>query len=300
MTQQYSNYIDAFMRYLRLERNASPHTLDAYARDLRQLGEFLKEQSASGVIELRGVDRLAVRGFMAHLQQLGIGKSSLSRKISTLRSFFKFLRREGVLDNNPARLVSLPRKDNKLPSFLMKEEMELLLSAPNLSTLLGLRDRAILEVLYTTGIRVGGLVGLNREDLDLLGDTVRVREKGKKERLCPLGSYAVRALRNYLRRYPGRGTQTPAPLFLNRSGGRLTARSVETLVDKYIRKSALKKKISPHSIRHSFATHLLDAGADLRAVQELLGHASLSTTQIYTHVSRERLKKVYDRAHPRA
>lgn len=288
------------MRYLRLERNASPHTLDAYSRDLRQLAEFLEEQSPSGTVNLRRVDRLTIRGFMAYLQQEGIGKSSLSRKISALRSFFKFLRREGVLENNPARMISLPRKARKLPSFLLKEEMEALLSAPDTSTLLGLRDRAILEVLYSTGIRVGGLVGLNQGDLDLLGDTVRVREKGKKERLCPMGSYAVRALRKYLRYYPAPAAGASPPLFLNRGGGRLSARSVEKLVDKYIQRSALRKKISPHSIRHSFATHLLDAGADLRAVQELLGHASLSTTQIYTHVSRERLKKVYDRAHPRA
>jgi integrase/recombinase XerC len=235
---------------------------------------------------------------MASLQERGVGKRSLSRKISSLRSFFRFLRREKLIDDNPARQVWLPRSDKKLPSFLTREEVQALLVAPDTSTLLGLRDRAILETLYSTGIRVGALVAMNRGDVDLIGDLARVREKGKKERLCPLGSYAVRALRDCLKAFPEHGSADP--LFVNRSGRRLTAASIRKLLDKYIKLAAIEKKVTPHALRHSFATHLLNAGADLRSVQELLGHESLSTTQIYTHVSKERLKKVYDRTHPRA
>ena len=229
-----------------------------------------------------------------------MGKSTISRKVTALRSFFKYLAREGAVEGNPARAVFLPRKEKRLPRFLDRVEMEALLNAPDPDTLSGLRDRAILETLYSTGMRVGALVNLNREDLDLLGDSIRAREKGKKERICQLGRFAARALQRYLKSLlpplPGSGR----PLFVNRDGKRLSDRAVRNLLDKHIRGAALKKKISPHSIRHSFATHLLDAGADLRAVQEMLGHSSLSTTQIYTHVSRQKLKQVYDSAHPRA
>lgn len=301
MEQQFKTYVDAFMRYLRLERNASAHTLRNYGIDLRQFEEFLRAQSDPGGIRLKAVDRLTLRSFMAYLQKRGIARSSLSRKISALRSFFRFLRREGVLETNPARLVSLPRKDKKLPSFLDQREIQALLSAPDGETFLGLRDRAILETLYSTGMRVGALVGINTGDLDLIGEVVKVREKGKKERLCPLGSYAIRALRAYLDKHPKKVSgATPQPVFINKTLKRLSAESVGILVHKYIKEAAIDKEITPHAIRHSFATHLLDAGADLRAVQELLGHSSLSTTQIYTHVSKERLKQVYDRTHPRA
>lgn len=301
MAQKFGKYVDAFMRYLRLERNASEHTLKSYGLDLRQFEDFLSSRLISGSIKLRAVDHLAIRSFMAHLQKRGLSKSSLSRKISSVRSFFKFLRREGVMESNPARAVFLPRKDKKLPSFLDQGEMKALITAPDPETFLGLRDRAVLETLYSTGMRLGALVALNSNDLDLIGEVVKVREKGKKERILPLGSYAIRALQEYLRNYPrDQTTGAPRPLFINNSGGRLSGRRVRYFLNKYIKKAAINKHISPHAIRHSFATHLLDAGADLRAVQELLGHASLSTTQIYTHVSRERLKKVYDRTHPRA
>ncbi len=298
MVEKFENYVDAFIRYLRLERDASPHTLRNYRSDLVQFQRFLESMSAAGPGRLKKIDRLTIRSYMAALGERGIGKRSLSRKISALRSFFRFLRREGVLDSNPARQVWLPRQEKRLPSFLEPEEIRSLLEAPDPSTLLGLRDRAILETLYSTGIRVGALVGMNRGDVDLLGDLARVREKGKKERLCPLGGYAVRALADYLKEFPEAGAS--APLFVNRSRRRLTAASVRKLLAKYIERSAIKKKITPHALRHSFATHLLNAGADLRSVQELLGHESLSTTQIYTHVSKERLKKVYDQTHPRA
>lgn len=298
MVANFERYIDAFIRYLRLERDASPHTLRNYRSDLVQFHRFLQDPRSGAPDRLKGIDRLTIRGYMASLQERGVGKRSLSRKISSLRSFFRFLRREGLLDNNPAGQVWLPRSEKKLPSFLTREEVEVLLSAPDSATLLGLRDRAILETLYSTGIRVGALVAMNRGDVDLIGDLARVREKGKKERLCPLGSWAVRALRDYLKAFPESGSSDP--LFVNRSRDRLSAGSVRKLLEKYIRQASIEKKITPHALRHSFATHLLNAGADLRSVQELLGHESLSTTQIYTHVSKERLKKVYDRTHPRA
>ncbi len=298
MVEKFEQYIDAFIRYLRLERDASAHTLRNYRSDLVQFRDFLQSPQSGSPSRLKEIDRLTIRGYMAALQERGVGKRSLSRKVSALRSFFRYLRREGLLEENPARQVWLPRSEKRLPSFLTREEIGELLAAPDTSTLLGLRDRAILETLYSTGMRVGALVAMNRSDVDLIGDLARVREKGKKERLCPLGTYAVRALRDYQKSFPE--NDSSGPLFVNRSGGRLSAASVRKLLEKYIERAAIKKKITPHALRHSFATHLLNAGADLRAVQELLGHESLSTTQIYTHVSKERLKKVYDRTHPRA
>lgn len=298
MVENFESYIDAFIRYLRLERDSSPHTLRNYRSDIVQFHRFLQALPSAGPVRLKKIDRLTIRGYMALLQERGVGKRSLSRKISALRSFFRFLRREGVIASNPAGQVWLPRQEKKLPSFLNSEEIRVLLAAPDPATLLGLRDRAILETLYSTGIRVGALVGMNRGGIDLIGELARVKEKGKKERLCPLGSYAVRALRDYLKAFPQAASADP--LFCNRTGSRLAAGSVRKLLDKYIKRAAIEKRITPHALRHSFATHLLNAGADLRSVQELLGHESLSTTQIYTHVSRERLKKVYDRTHPRA
>ena len=298
MIDKFEQYIDAFIRYLRLERDASPHTLRNYRSDLVQFLDFLRSPQSGGPARLKDIDRLVLRGYMAALRERGVGKRSLSRKVSALRSFFRYLRREGLLEENPARQVWLPRSEKKLPSFLTRKEVADLLDAPDTSTLMGLRDRAILETLYSTGVRVGALVAMNRADVDLIGDLARVREKGKKERLCPLGTYAVRSLRDYLKSFPE--NDASGPLFVNRSGGRLGAASVRKLLDKYIERAAIGKKITPHALRHSFATHLLNAGADLRSVQELLGHESLSTTQVYTHVSKERLKKVYYRTHPRA
>ncbi|HOO76924.1 MAG TPA: tyrosine recombinase XerC [bacterium] len=294
-------YIDAFMRHLRLEKNVSEHTLKAYASDLGQFRSYLEEFAPAGTEKIGKITHTTIRGFMAKLQENGSGKATVARKISALRSFFRFLQREGVAESNPARSVSLPRKTKKLPVFLDRGEVEALLNAPDPASLQGKRDRAVLELFYSTGMRLSALVAVNIGDLDLLGEVVRVREKRKKERLCPLGKYAVEALYAWLEDHPLRGPGAAArPLFVNRSRGRLSARGVQGLFDKYIRKAAVGKKVSPHALRHSFATHLLDAGADLRAVQELLGHASLTTTQIYTHVSKERLKQVYEAAHPRA
>ena len=293
-------YVDAFLRYLRVERNASDHTLRNYRIDLGQFESFLSGAGSLGAVRVKSIDRLALRAFLAHLQKGGAGKSTLSRKVSSLRSFFRYLQREEVIEANPARLLSLPRREKKLPAFLDQKEVEALLAAPDTRTFLGLRDRAILETLYSTGMRIGALTGLSLGDVDLIGEVARVREKGKKERLCPLGSYAVKALQEYLRASASFGSARSRPVFVNRDGGRLTAQAARDLLDKHIRTAAIAKKVSPHALRHSFATHLLDSGADLRAVQELLGHSSLSTTQIYTHVSRERLRKVYDQTHPRA
>jgi integrase/recombinase XerC len=265
MVEQFEQYIDAFIRYLRLERDASPHTLRNYRSDLVQFLGFLRSPQSGGPSRLKEIDRLTIRGYMAALQERGVGKRSLSRKISSLRSFFRFLRRENLIDNNPAGQVWLPRQEKKLPAFLTREEVQNLLAAPDSSTLLGLRDRSILETLYSTGIRVGALVAMNRGDVDLIGDLARVREKGKKERLCPLGSYAVRALRDYLKAFPE--ISSSGPLFVNRSKRRLTAASVRKLLDKYIKRAAIEKKVTPHALRHSFATHLLNAGADLRSVR---------------------------------
>lgn len=291
---------DAFMRYLRLEKNSSEHTLSAYSTDLGQFQDFL-EKERGGAVRLRKVTHVTIRAFMARLQGEGVGKSSLARKVSALRSFFRFLQREGAVEANPARLVSLPRRGRKLPVFLDRAEIEALLAAPDPDTFAGRRDRAVLEVLYSTGMRVAALIGINLGDLDLLGEVVKVREKRKKERLCPLGRPALAALQAYLELHPFRGPGAAArALFLNRSGKRLSVRWVQLMLDRSVLKAGIAKKVSPHSLRHSFATHLLDAGADLRSVQELLGHASLTTTQVYTHVSPGRLKKVYEAAHPRA
>jgi len=289
------------MRYLRLERNASEHTQTAYAADLESFRRFVVDESGSRPVRLNRVTHTMIRAFMAREQLAGAGKSTLARKVSSLRSFYRYLQREGAVDTNPARLVSLPKRDKHLPAYLEPREVEALLAAPDLDTPSGLRDRVILEVLYSTGIRVSALVGINLGDLDLLGEVVRVREKRKKERLCPLGSYALEALREYLSlRRAGTAGESVQPLFVNRYGKRLSVRWVQMMIARYALQAGITKKVTPHCLRHSFATHLLDAGADLRSVQELLGHSSLSTTQVYTHVSKSRLKKVYDSAHPRA
>jgi len=223
-------------------------------------------------------------------------KRTIARKLSTLRSFFKFLYKEGYLKYNPMSTVSTPKISKKLPKFLDVASVIKLIESPDKKDAHALRDRAIMEVLYTSGMRVSELVGLNTEDLDLIGGVAKVMGKGKRERMCPIGDKAARAVREYLQKRP----QKNKALFLNSSGTRLRDRSVRRIIDKHIKRISLKEKISPHTLRHSFATHLLDRGADLRSVQELLGHRNLSTTQIYTHITPERLKAVYDKTHPRA
>jgi len=285
-----------FYNYLKTEKNASDLTIKNYYCDLDQFLKFLKRDQ--GEIKLGDVTYAAIRKFLGTLTDYK--KISIARKVSCLRTFFKFLAREGLIPVNPARFIRLPKRELRLPSFLSIEEVVKMLEFPP-STPAGLRDRVIMEVLYATGIRVSELVGLNFSNVDILGGTVRVFGKGRKERIVPIGRPAIFALGEYLknRRTSNVERRTINALFLNARGQRLTSRSVETIVNKYARLAGLRN-VTPHTFRHSFATHLLDRGADLKMVQELLGHTSLSTTQIYTHITPQRLREVYIRAHPRA
>ena len=302
-------FIDQFIHYLSVEKNASPHTCRCYRRDLEGFEDFLKNSGmyvgATGKVEMEKVDRMAIRKYLSFLHRKN-KKSSISRKISTLRSFFKYLVREQVIFSNPAKGVSTPKVEKTLPTTLTVDEAFRLMEAPTTisekpsegSKEKGLRDRAILELLYSSGLRVSELVGLNSNQLDLDLGIVRVMGKGRKERIVPVGTKAIKALEAYLEK---RGMlEGEKPIFVNSVGGRLTARSVGRLMKRYTRHSGIFRKVSPHSLRHTFATHLLDAGADIREIQEMLGHSSLSTTQRYTHVSMGKLMEVYDKAHPRS
>ncbi len=286
-------YIEKFKNYLTVEKNYSAYTVKSYVSDLLEFSGFLR-----GVTAIE-VDYLAVRKFLGYLRSKNISKRSVARKISSLRMFFRFLQRDGYIKNNPVLSISAPRLDRKLPAFLDEKTVEKLVSAPDLKTMPGLLDKALLETLYSTGIRVGELVGIDISDVDFISGVVKVLGKGKKERLAPIGDKAVNAIREYLE-FRNRKKNDGKALFLNRAGKRLNQRSVRRVVNKYIKQLSVKERISPHTLRHSFATHLLNRGADLRSVQELLGHKNLSTTQIYTHVTTERLKTIYDKAHPRA
>ncbi len=286
-------YIEKFIRYLEIERNASKHTLINYSVDLKSLSEFLKEEP------IEKVDYISLRRYLAHIKEQNLSKVSIARKIASIRSFFKFLFREGIIKNNPASSLSTPKRDKHLPKFLDEKEIVMLLESPDRESEAGLRDRAILETLYSTGIRVSELVGLNMDHIDQIGGVIKVYGKGKKERIVPIGERALQAIRDYLKKRRPVAKDTKA-LFFNKNGGRLTDRSIRRIINKYITKASIQQKISPHTLRHSFATHMLDHGADLRSVQELLGHANLSTTQIYTHITTERLKSAYQKSHPRA
>jgi len=297
-------HIRAFLEYIEKERGFSEHTVEAYGRDLLQFVRFLKDELGLEAIRAEDVDRLAIRHFLGTLSRGGAAKKSVARKLASIRSFLKYLCREGVLERNPALSVVSPKLEKKLPFFLNVVQANRAMGRCVRDDVYGVRDRAILEVLYGAGIRLGELVGLNRSSVDLSGEVVWVRGKGGKDRIVPLGRRAVRALKSYLNRreelLPAKAGASGEALFLNRYGGRLSGRSVQKLVEKYLSDVAEAGKVSPHALRHSFATHLLDAGADLMAVKELLGHTSLSTTQIYTHVTAERLRKAYEQAHPRA
>ncbi|MBI3996568.1 MAG: tyrosine recombinase XerC [Candidatus Omnitrophica bacterium] len=285
--------VQRFLRYLSTERNASDHTCRNYALDLSQFFAFLAHH------RLAIITPLEIRRFVAHLSTRQLSRRTIARKLSCLRSFFRFLCREGTLEHNPAAAIPTPRLDKRLPSFLDEQQVTRLLETPAKSKWQGLRDRAMLETLYSTGARVSELVGLDLEDLDEISGTVMVRGKGKKERLCPIGETALKTIRAYMAKRPTK-LRVPYAIFVSQKGTRLTVRQVDRLIAHYVQVAQLPSTISPHSLRHSFATHLLEHGADLRSVQELLGHSSLSTTQIYTHVTAQRLKKVYDQAHPRA
>lgn len=287
--------IERFLDYLSTERNTSAHTLRNYRDDLRWFFDVV------GARPLAAVTPLDVRSFLADQSAKGYTKRTIARRLSCVRSFFRFLCREGVLTQNPAVVVATPRLERRLPNFLDEDQVRRLLEAPPAERWQGVRDRAVFETLYSTGMRVSELVGLNHDDLDEISAAVLVRGKGKRERLCPIGATALAAIARYLRQRPKRLTlTTPQAIFVSQKGTRLTVRQVDRLMQRYARQVGLPAPISPHGLRHSFATHLLDRGADLRSVQELLGHQSLSTTQIYTHVTPQRLKRVYDQAHPRA
>ena len=310
--------IGRFLDYLDAERHFSVHTVRSYSADLIQYCRYLAAIAVDGPDERTTEDLppaedlrpgairrailaarpLDVRGFLVMMRNSGYSKATIARKLAALRSFYKFLVRIEAVEASPVSVIRTPRQDRRLPKCLDVEQVEALLAAPDAASPLGARDRAILETIYSSGLRIGELVALNVEDLDEFSEVLRVRGKGKKERLVPLGAKALDAIEAYLTL---RGPQRPkGALFVNKFGNRITDRSIRRKLDKYLLEAGIGVHISPHDLRHSFATHMLNAGADLRSVQELLGHESLSTTQIYTHLTTSRLKEVYDRAHPLA
>ncbi|QEF97535.1 Tyrosine recombinase XerD [Stieleria maiorica] len=295
--------IAQFLRYLVTERNASELTIKSYREDLFSFVEWL-EATLGRVPDPDSLSPAELRSFQAALQQADYARSSIARKLAALRSFYKFAMREGLASSNPAKPLRNPRRQRKLPHVLTDDEVGRLLLAPPGDKVDGLRDRAILETMYSAGLRVSELVGLQDGDIDTHDQIIRVRGKGRKERICPLGSFAIKAIQAYAkRRCRSDKTQSlgrKAPVFVNRFGNILTTRSVGRMLEKHLAVAGLDARTSPHTLRHSFATHLLDRGADIRSVQELLGHKSLATTQIYTHVSAASLRMVYERAHPRA
>ena len=294
--------ITRFLQYLRVERNASGLTIKSYREDLEALTEYLTDYHGS-LPKPADVATTDLRGYVSALHEAGYARSTVSRRLASMRSFFRFTQRESMTEENPAKPLRTPRRDRVLPHFLSTEELARLLSSPPENEAIGLRDRAILETLYSAGLRVSELVGINDGDLDLDEGLVCVRGKGRRERLSPLGSFSVRAVKQWLA-VRELSSDVPAgrdaPVFINKFGRRITTRSVARMLEKYLKQTGLDLRTTPHTLRHSFATHLLDRGADIRSVQELLGHKSLVTTQIYTHVSTARLKAVYERAHPRA
>ena len=287
--------IDEFMIFLRIEKNYSDRTCRSYYLDLMQFYNYMKEKIPNPTPA--DVDLIALRDFLYELKEAGLSKSSTSRKISTFRSFFKYCAREGKIESVPALRLRFPKKEKHLPDYLDIDEVNTLINSATEGTTLGLRDRAIMELFYSSGLRLSELSGLDYADIDFLNDFVQVRGKGNKVRLAPVGSAAVHAIRKYIVSRPGSSMTDSGPLFRNSRGDRLQPRCIERMFKKY--SAILGRRVTPHTLRHSFATHMLDAGADLRAIQELLGHSSLSTTQIYTHVSTQRIKQVFNQFHPR-
>jgi integrase/recombinase XerC len=304
------DHLKAFLEHLQLNENASAHTVRAYESDLSQLIGFLATHVGRRGSELtpEHFDHLGVRGFLGDLNKRGNSKASAARKLSAIRAFGRYLRREGVIESDPAALLGTPRREQRIPNHLAVDEMSALLEAPDTSRPLGRRDQAILELFYASGLRLSELVGLDLDDVNLPGRVVRVLGKGRKERIVPFNTTAAAALKAWMadrEAFPQpqrvvKSRRHKEPLFLNYRGGRLSTRSVDYLVRRYIAACSTRYGISPHALRHSFATHLLEAGADLRAIQELLGHARLSTTQRYTHVNAAQLIETYRKAHPKA
>jgi integrase/recombinase XerC len=327
--------IQDFLNYLQFEKRFSPHTAKCYGADLIQFGEFITSHSegastateAAGSSDVLGhgdsgtatavaahpkvdIDQLlasadvnSIRGYMAVLNDKQYAKATIARKLATLRSFYKFLVKRNRISSNPVIGIRTPKQEKRLPRFLEYEEIKRLLETPPSDSWLGARDRAIMETLYSTGMRVSELVAMNLEDIDFLGEVVHIRGKGKKERICPISSSVLQIIQHYMefrnKRAQHNGNFDGKVLFVNKHGTRLSTRSVRRKMDKYLKIAGLDPAISPHTLRHSFATHMLNRGADLRSVQELLGHQSLSTTQIYTHLTTKKLKDVYSSAHPR-
>ncbi len=284
-----------FLEYLEHQKNCSFHTIRAYETDILQFIQFLKKNKKSSLKEVKYRDFL---DFISSLKtEARYTEKSISRKVASIKAFFKFLARRKFIRNNPALLLYTPRVPEKLPSFLSEEEVVRIIESPEGKSWQILRDRAILELLYSTGIRVGELVSLTIKDINFIEETIRVRGKGNKERIVPVGTPAMKALTEYMEAKPARRSEE---VFLNKYGKPLTERSVERLVEKYAKKAGIEKKVTPHTFRHSFATHMLERGADLRTVQELLGHERITTTQIYTHLTLEKLREFYNKAHPRA
>jgi len=286
-----SQLIESFFDHLEVERGLSPHTIKAYRNDLKQYARWLK-------VDILKADSSLIGQYVSELRKR-YGPSSIARKLSAIRMFYRFLHSEGKGSGNPLEDITSPRPGRKIPRYLSLKEVERLLSAPSGNTLLEIRDRAILEVLYGAGLRISELVNLNLSDLKLKQGWIRVLGKGSKERIIPLGKKACQWVRRYLRAR-GTGEGEDGPLFCNRYGERISRQSCWKMIKKYARKAGINKEMSPHTLRHSFATHLLSRDADLRSVQELLGHSNISTTQIYTHITQERLRRVYKKYHPRA
>ncbi|WP_407692011.1 tyrosine recombinase XerC [Radiobacillus deserti] len=293
-------YVGPFVEYLQIEKNASPYTVEHYSYDLQVFFDFLQKENIS---DLKEVDYQIVRIFLTTLYDQQLSRRSVSRKISSIRSFYKYLQREDVVSENPFLAVTLPKTDQPVPGFFYKEELEKLFEVSDSTTPLGQRNQAILEVMYATGIRVSECVGLKMDDIDFFLGTMLVRGKGKKERYLPFGKFAEDALLTYIdngRKKLLTNQTDSGNVFLNARGRALTTRGVRVILDKLVKEAALTVDIHPHKLRHTFATHLLNEGADLRVVQELLGHEHLTSTQIYTHVSKDHLRNIYMNSHPRA
>ncbi len=294
------DFEQTFIHYLRYERNMSPETIRAYEKDLHQFLRFFEQGGAK--CDPTQLDSLRIREYLAYLKDKNYQKTTVVRKLATVRSFYKCLLRKGYVATNPLADIPTPKVEKKVPHFLSTDEVEKLLNAPVGNGFQASRDRAILETLYSTGLRVSELTGLNVSDIDLTQELIRARGKGDRERIVPLGSFALQALKRYIElraQVPNINEKDGDALFLNRFGDRLSSRSIRKIIDKYIKVTGLSEKTSPHTLRHSFATHLLNRGANLRTVQELLGHKHLSTTQIYTHVSTDNVKEAYEEAQPR-
>ncbi|MDD5686825.1 MAG: tyrosine recombinase XerC [Elusimicrobia bacterium] len=284
--------IKNFLQFLLIQKNISENTKLAYSRDLNQFLKFINNRK----LDITDVDKVILRDYLANLLKFSQKKTTIIRKIAALRGFFKFLVRCKMLKRSPMELILTPKKEINLPNFLTIEETNILLSAPDTTVILGLRDKAIFELLYSSGIRVSELVGMDKSDVDFFSGMIKVMGKGSKQRLVPIGDTALDIMRKYIKMRK----DSSQALFVDYRFQRLSARWVQKTLHKYLQKTGIVKKITPHSLRHTFATHLLDAGCDIRSVQEMLGHKNLSTTQIYTHITTTRMKKIYDKVHPRA